>query len=92
MNNKSNDDFIIFNGKKVIKEWPAIVAKSQLETHVCINGKMYERIKYGLEYGEDAPFYPCHDCAVAIGQYHCPGCNSEICPKCMEQTIPCSCE
>jgi hypothetical protein len=33
----------------------------------------------------------CHDCNVAPGGYHHPGCDMERCPKCNRQLISCGC-
>src|SRR5262245_28686447 len=33
----------------------------------------------------------CGDCGVAIGKYHHPGCDIEICPRCQCQLISCNC-
>lgn len=42
--------------------------------------------------GADMRFYVrCHDCNVAVGQYHHPGCDMERCPKCTGQLISCGC-
>lgn len=34
---------------------------------------------------------PCHDCMAIIGQYHCDGCDWELCPRCNGQFLGCSC-
>lgn len=33
----------------------------------------------------------CHDCNVAVGGYHHPGCDMERCPRCQGQLISCGC-
>jgi hypothetical protein len=33
----------------------------------------------------------CHDCNVAAGGYHHPGCDAEECPRCGGQIISCAC-
>src|SRR5262249_14094682 len=54
--------------------------------------KDYDRIKNGEEkrYGAIEP-WPCHDCGVAHGGYHHPGCDVEECPRCGRQLISCNC-
>lgn len=33
----------------------------------------------------------CHDCNIAPGGYHHPGCDMERCPRCQGQLISCGC-
>lgn len=51
-------------------------------------------IPYGEEerYGDDWDSERrCHDCNVASGGSHHPGCDVEECPKCHGQLISCGC-
>lgn len=41
---------------------------------------------------EHEPGTHCHDCNVALGQLHHPGCDSELCPACHWQAIACWCD
>ena len=48
----------------------------------------FERL--GLRWKRDAR-RRCHDCGVAAGGVHHPGCDQELCPKCNGQLIGCDC-
>ncbi len=86
------DNFVIYNGRKVHRDWPAKIEEAQEQITYVINGKEYSRIRFGSE-KEDLGFnLPCGDCAVMKGQYHVPNCDIERCPRCGGQSIGCDCE
>lgn len=51
--------------------------------------KTLPSVPYEPEYG--GPTQRCHDCGVARGGYHHPGCDMERCPRCGGQLIVCGC-
>lgn len=53
------------------------------------DGEVMPAIPYHLEFS-DMPSR-CHDCNVAVGGYHHPGCDMEECPRCGGQLISCGC-
>ena len=56
------------------------------------NGKPYKEDN-GEDMDTESIFNrPCHDCACIRGQYHCSGCDMEICPRCSEQRLGCACK
>lgn len=75
------------------KSWSSKILEAQEIKTIIINGKEYQRIKYGDEEDDrGAEEHPCGDCAVLKGQYHVPGCDIEQCPACGGQVIGCDCE
>lgn len=58
---------------------------------VKINGKVYERVRYGneeVEWEDDR----CHDCGAEPGLLHHAGCDVEECPVCGNQLTSCDCD
>src|SRR5687767_5810608 len=97
---------IIYNGVPMAPERPAKIEAAQGSTTYKINGKLFDRIRYGDEPGlfilvaswivfliRLGRFPPCHDCGVLKGQYHVVQmCDMERCPRCGGQVISCDCE
>jgi hypothetical protein len=86
------NEYVIYNGVRVIKGWPEQVEEAQLQPTVMIGGVEYKRIRYGEEEGDWSADRPCHDCAVVRGQYHAFGCDVEQCPACRGQALSCDCD
>lgn len=67
------------------KEMTSEEVKSCTETDVTYtDGKRARRLIYKSQAGER-----CHDCGVADGGWHHPGCDMDLCPICGGQQISC---
>ena len=66
----------------------------ELTTTTCTGNRFVE-----FPDGQELPAVPfdsmagerCHDCNIAHGSYHHPGCDMERCPRCGGQLISCGC-
>jgi hypothetical protein len=61
---------------------------------LAIGGETYSRLRFGEERRGGGVWYQslndlCHDCNVAVGELHHPGCDVEECPHCREQLASC---
>lgn len=59
---------------------PLELQDAQGYMEVCVNSSYTSRIGAG-EWDNDE-VVPCAECGASAGQYHCIGCESEICPEC----------
>jgi hypothetical protein len=90
------ENVVYYNNMFVSIELRDEILSEQYKNILLIDGKEYERIRYGsslegfdnIEYAKR----PCHDCQVVEGQIHLLGCDMERCPKCRNQLISCNCE
>ncbi|OYP38928.1 hypothetical protein [Rhodopirellula sp. MGV] len=83
---------VIYNGMIMDEEWPARIIEAQSITTLEIDGKPFERIRFGDE--RDLPVESmehCGDCGVLKEQYHVPSCDIEQCPNCFGQVMSCGC-
>jgi hypothetical protein len=86
------NEFVIYNGRRMIKGWPEKIEAAQLESTYAIAGRPVHRVRYGSEKDDwGAKDRACGDCGVIKGQFHVAGCDIERCALCDGQVISCDC-
>jgi hypothetical protein len=88
-------DFVVYQGRKMIKQFPAELLDAQFVLAYKIAGKLYPRVRWGDEsiwQREGSPRRNCRDCGALERQMHVLDCCVEECPKCGHQFMSCPCE
>jgi hypothetical protein len=86
------DEFVIYNGCRMIKGWPERIEAAQRISAYLIAGRPVPRVRYGDEKENwGANRHACGDCGVIKGQVHVAGCDIEQCGLCGRQAITCDC-
>jgi hypothetical protein len=86
------NEFVIYNGRRMIKGWPEKIEAAQLQPTYLVAGRAVARVRYGNEKSDwGADDHACGDCGVVKGQYHVAGCDVERCALCGRQVITCDC-
>ncbi|CAN5290383.1 hypothetical protein BH11PLA2_BH11PLA2_10840 [soil metagenome] len=81
-----------YNGVIMMKSWVDSIISAQEIRTVELRAGEKSRVTFGEEKAYAAnPMRNCPDCAVIVGQYHVPSCDTEECPNCKHQLISCGC-
>ena len=79
-----------------VTERERALGEHHLEIMLAIHGEgspeqIEERIIAGVDREDIRIDHRCADCDVDVGEFHLPGCDTEVCPKCGGQAFACGC-